>query len=266
MNTILDTLERVLVMSSQEVGQAASHEQTREEVRHISQNTSTRVDLTMQGMTSAIEGWKHQLYAGLMAYGAGTFWAQVPMEEEIAEKELADLGFTYKSKYDKAKRTAHIMVMNKTAIAYESFVSNRDGQDRVDDVATATAMTALLDKLMNNPNMFGAIGVDQFIDMLNKIVRFAGFPRDFKLVNTGQTQGMQEEITGAMQEMAQSIQEQIGQLQEDVQGGFEQVTEKNVQQDEQLQQIATRIRTIFESAQGVAGPAPADEFAAPNAS
>lgn len=259
MNTILDTLERVLVMSSQEVGQAASHEQTREEVRNISANTSTRVTFTMQGISAAIEGWKHQIYAGLMAYGHDTFWAQVPMEEQIDPDALQKLGFTYVSDYNKAQRTAHVQVMNKTAIAYESFASNRDGQDRVDDVATATAMTALLDKMINHADLFGALGVDQVIEMLNKIARFAGFPRDFKLVNTGQTQGMQEQITGAMQEMAQVIQEQIGGMQQEVQEALGVITEKNVEQDESLQGLAQRVNKVLQAAEQIQVPMTAIE-------
>jgi hypothetical protein len=147
-----------------------------------------------------------------------------------------------------------VQVMNKTAIAYEAFVSNRDGQDRVDDIATATAMTGLLDKLINHPDLFGALGVDQVIDMLNKIARFAGFPRDFKLVNTGQTQGMQQQIMQGMQELAAAMDEKMTSLQEDVQGGFEAITTKNTEQDESLQGLAQRINQVLSAAESIQTP------------
>jgi hypothetical protein len=254
MNIILDTLERVLVMSSQEVGQAASHEQTREEVRNISQNTSTRVTFTAIGIDSAVDAWKKQLYAAKMAYGAPSFWAQVPMDQPIDKEVLEKLGFTYAAPYNKTDRKAHVLVKNKSALAYESFASNRDGQDRVDDVATATAMNQFLKETIANPDLFAALGVEQIIQVLNQIAKFAGFPRDFKLINTGQTEGQQQQIMGAMQEMAQALQEQIAKSQEDIQGALGAITEKNVQQDQSLQQLAQRINGFLNEAEKIQTP------------
>jgi hypothetical protein len=254
MNTVLDVLERVLVMSSQEVGQAASHEQTREEVRNISQNTSTRVEFTALGIDAERDAWKKQLYNYLMAYGQGEFWAQVPMEEEIDEETLKKLGFTYQTKYNPKTRNAYVHAENKTAIAYESFASDRDGLDRVDDVQTASAMTAFLDKIIANPNLFAALGVDQIIQMLNQIARFAGFPRDFKLVNTGQTQSQIEEISAALQEMQAAFTEQLSGMSEDIQGALGEVTKKNKEQDVMLKDIVTRINGVLEASAQIQMP------------
>jgi hypothetical protein len=263
MNSILDVLERVLVMSSQEVGQAASHEQTREEVKHISQNTSTRVTFTATGIDTSRDAWKKQLYVYLMAYGQDEFWAQVPMEEPIDEQKLAELGFTYASPYDDKTRKAHIKTLNKTAIAYESFASDRDGMDRVDDVETASAMTAFLEKIMANPDLYAALGVDQIIAILNQIARFAGFPRDFKLVNTGQTQAMRDEIMSAMQEMMGMLQQQIQQGDADIQGALQQITKKNNDQDMNLKDLFTKINKLIGEAQGIPDPMMAEEQTVP---
>lgn len=245
MKVVLDTLERVLVMSAQEVGQSASHEQTREEVRYVAQNTSTRVTFTSQAIDTGRDVMKRQLYNGLMAYGQPQMWAQVPMDQPMSEEDLTALGFTVAGPYDHKNRRQYLKVENKTALAFESFASDRDGQDRVNDAQTAQAMVAMLDKVLNNQNLFPAVGADQCIRILNEICRLLDFPRDFKIVNTGQTQAMMDEIKSALQEVAQQSQQQIGELSEDIRGAVKEITLKNKEQDVTMHDIATKVNLIL---------------------
>jgi hypothetical protein len=234
MRTILDTLERVLVMSAQEVGQSASHEQTREEVKHISQNTNTRVVFTSIAVDISRDTWKHQLYDALMAYGQKSFYAQVAMDSEIKKDDLEKLGFTYKSPYDEKSKKAYLQVTDKkTAIAYESFVSDRDGDDRVNDVETGKNIIALLQQVMAKPEVFAAIGAEQVVELFNYAAKFLGMPRDFKLVNTGQAQDFQQQVQQAIQQLGQAIQS----MQEDIKGALKPIMEKNVEQDQELHKV-----------------------------
>lgn len=186
MKIILDTLERVLVMSSQEVAQAASHEQTREEIRNLQDSTSSRLTFTTTPVDLAGEAWKRQLYSGLMAYGDEAFYAQVPYETPMDKKAIEDLGFTVEddgTETEKMReRKVTVKVKDKTAIAIESFASSRDGNDRVNNVESAVAMATFVRDIANGP--YGpVIGNDQFVRITNEIAKLAGFPRDFKLVN-----------------------------------------------------------------------------------
>lgn len=188
MRVLLDTLERVLVMSSQEVAQAASHEQTREEVRNIKQQSSTRLTFTETPVDLAREAWKRQLYSGQMSYGHKEFYAKVPFETELDKKTIEKLGFTVEdddgmTEDDRYRdRKVTVKVKDRTAVMLESFASSRDGDDRVNNAETATAMATLLRDVVNSP-YGGTIGPDQFIMWANELCRLAGFPRDFKLVN-----------------------------------------------------------------------------------
>jgi len=239
MKTILDTLERVLVMSAQEIGQAASHEQTREEVRHIAANTSTRVTFTNQGVTAAWEAWKKQIYAGLMAYGSKEFYAQVPLETTVTSEQLEKMGFTFKDdSIPTSQGFAHIKG-DKSALMYESFASDRDGDDRVDDVESAKGMLSEFSQLLANPMLSAAIGADQSMKIINYINRFLGFPRDFILVNTGQNspdqlQQMKQYVDQSIQKEGQQVMQTIT---EDVKQAIQQMAQKNQQQDSELQQV-----------------------------
>ena len=90
--SILDILERVLVLSAQEVGAAASHEQTAEEVRSIASYTSNRLQFTISAVDRAAYAWKKQVYDGLMAYGESQFYAQ--LQTPVPREKLERLGFT----------------------------------------------------------------------------------------------------------------------------------------------------------------------------
>lgn len=250
MNIVLDTLERILVMSSQELGQSASHEQTREEVRHIAQNTSTRVEFTATGIAVGLDAWKRQIYHALMASGQMPMWAQVPMDQPIDKATLEKLGFTVAGDWDPKTRKQYLHVENKTALAFESFSSDRDGNDRINDAATAATMIQMLDKIVQNPNLFPAVGADQCINIINQICRFLDFPRDFKIVNTGQTQTMVDEMKGALGELTQQMKQQYGELTQDIQGAMKEMTLKNKEQDVTLHEVTSKVNLILgESAQ-----------------
>lgn len=265
MKVILDTLERVLVMSSQEVGQSASHEQTREEVRLITQNTSTRVTFTGIGVDTAIDSWKKQLYNGLMSYGEMGFYAQVPMENPMDREALEKLGFTAEGKYDEKSRKQYIRG-DRTAVAYESFVSDRDGQDRVNDMESGKIMLQVFSEAIANPMLAPAIGPDQAIKWINFIGRFLGFPRDFKLENTGQTKSSQDQTNQALMQLKQQIDQAVQALSQDVKGALGPIIQTNHAQDVELKQISDQLNQIMGQPGEQQPPSPValdSNFAAP---
>lgn len=195
LKTVLDILERVLVMSSHEVAQAASHEQTREEVRNIAQATSSRLTFTATPVDIEREAWKRQIYAYLMAYGDDDFYGSIPADNEISKEQLAALKFSYVDSDDLNGREKYRRVRaKKSAVAlplYE-FASTRDGEDRTSDRETAGVMATFVRDLMSNPITAQAIGADQAIALANQIAFLAGLDRDFKLRNVGGTPEQQQ--------------------------------------------------------------------------
>ena len=209
LKTILDVLERVLVMSSHEVAQAASHEQTREEVRNIASSTSSRLTFTATPVDIARDAWKRQLYTYLMAYGDEDFYGHIPADNEITAEQLQSLGFAYadpdgmvgKEKFRRvrAKRS-------KLALPLYEFAATRDGEDRTSDREMATVMATFARDLMQNPITAQAIGPDQAIEIANKIAYLAGLPRDFKIRNVG---GSAEQMRAQAQEDLKRVAETV---------------------------------------------------------
>lgn len=186
LKTILDVLERILVMSSHEVAQAASHEQTKEEVKTISGSTTTRLQFTAKPVDIAASAWKRQLYQGLMAYGDDDMWAHLPSDIPLTKEVLNKMGFSYLDTDTSIGRDRFRRVkFNKDAVALDmwQFASTRDDTDRSNDTVTAQGMSAIIKDVMANPMLAQAIGTDQMIDWINAIVRLAGLPRDMKFRN-----------------------------------------------------------------------------------
>lgn len=263
MKVILDTLERVLVMSAQEVGQAASHEQTREEIRHINANTSSRVVFTGVAIDQGIDAWKRQIYNGLMAYGQPDFYAQVAMDQSpesptaaLNKDALEKLGFTAEGKYDE-KRHKQYLKANKTAIAYESFSSDREGDERRNNAEMAQAMVQLLDTAMKYPQIAQSITPDQLIDMVNKIGQMGGLPRDFKLVASGEAKDLQSQIQEVVMQLREYIDQSLQAQQQDTKGALTEIMTKNQEQDQGLQQLNAlmqQLTGVLKGAQGLPTP------------
>ena len=245
LKTILDVLERVLVMSSHEVAQAASHEQTREEVRNIAQSTSSRLQFTATPVDLARDAWKRQLYAGLMAYGDDAMFIHIPSDIPLDKKGLEALGFTFLEKdaqFPPNGNEHYVRVMAKkkhlTAMPLWEFSSTRDGEDRGNDAAMGQVMATLMKDLLANPLTAPAIGAQQAIDIANQIAQLAGLPRDFKLrvMSDGQPdqaaaqQQLQQIIQAVLPEVHQSMQTELQPLLE--------ATKKNSQAIEIMKQQA----------------------------
>lgn len=189
LKTILDVLERVLVMSSQEVAQAASHEQTREEIRNIAQNTSSRQVFTATPVDHARDAWKRQLYLGLMAFGDDDFYAQIPSEIPLSKEVLTKMGFTFQDNDAQspgypARRTHYLRAKiskKMSAIPLWEIASSRDNDDRDNREKMAASLAALVNGLLANPITAPAIGAAQAIELANRIAKLMDIPADITL-------------------------------------------------------------------------------------
>ena len=213
LKTILDILERVLVMSSQEMAQAASHEQTREEIRVVDASKSTRKQFTAKPVAIARESMKRQIYCGLMAFADPFFYSHIPSDLPLTKEVLESMGFTYADPEEhRAPNDRHHRVkveLKKTAIDLWQLASTRDGQDRPNDAAMAQVMAQMALQLLSNPLTAQAIGASQAIMIANQIAQLSGLPRDFKLQDMSSDN--QAAAQQQLQQVSQAVLQQVGQ-------------------------------------------------------
>lgn len=211
---LLKVLERVLVISPQELAQTASHELTAEEVKNINAGKSTRYEFTAGHVDRAVYAWKNLLYAGLMAYAEEDLYARLPLP--VDEASLTKLGFTVEHR-DEQNKSA-LVTGNKSAILIESFSANRDGDLRVNNAQTAQAMTQVLASIAGNPMLSAEVGPKQIIELINEIAQIGGLPRDFRFTPTGEAAKMQaqqqQQAQQAAQQAQQAVQQQAQQIEQ----------------------------------------------------
>ncbi|MGW8178164.1 MAG: hypothetical protein ACWGQW_05255 [bacterium] len=229
---LLDALERVLVFSAQEVGAVAAHEQTAEEVRVIGGAVSNRLQLTSSFIDDAIQAWKKQLYQALMGYGHKEVWGQIPSDPPVDEALMKKIGFTVDE--PGIPGISNTLVKGPlSSLKLEGFSSDREADDRINNVEVAGAMTNVLQFAMQNPVASMAIGADQFIQIINEIARIAGLPRDFKLVvkNRDKIKEIEGGQPSEAQQMMQQMQQTVAQL-------AEELMNKSAEQSAQITQEA----------------------------
>jgi hypothetical protein len=184
MKVVIDMAERVLQFSSQEVAQAATHEQTKAEVNIISGTTTNVLQYTGIPVDGAIKAWGEQLYDAWMNYGDDDFEAQVPADTPLTKEQLKDMGIDLLDEPTNREDQLRVRV-KKSAVALLSFAFVPDNQSRVTDTEAATAMATFVRDLMSNPITGAAVGPEQAISLANQIAKMAGLRLEAKLRNTG---------------------------------------------------------------------------------
>ncbi len=209
LRTVLDLLQRILVLSNAEVAQAASHELRADEARDISSTSSTRLSFTSLAVKVQHDAWKRQAYEALMARGSKDFYVHLPSDIPLSDEALAAMGFTAAEKDTPRtpldRNRAYRVKKDRTAVDLWQFASSRDTEERVSNTKAAVAMAQLLQPLLANPMTAQAIGPDQAIEITNYIARLADAPRDFRLRNIAPGASEEQRKLEAQQQLQQIV-------------------------------------------------------------
>ena len=177
MKVIIDMAERVLQFSSQEVGQQATHEQTKAEVDKIHASTSNIVEYTGVAVDRAMYAEAVQLYEAIMNYGTDEFFVEIPYDSDFDESVLKSMGITSIDINGKAV----VAKVKKSMLRLESFAFIPANRHRTENVMAAQAMALFVRDLLNNQMTAQAIGPTQAIELANQIAKLAGLPLEQKL-------------------------------------------------------------------------------------
>lgn len=256
--TLLDMMERILVMSSQEIGAAAAHEQTAEETRVIQSSTSNRLNFTASYDDDADLAWKKQLYDATMAHGQDEVYAQIEViVNDDVKKTLDDLGFTVEEEGKPEKGTKTLVKGSKTALQYETFASTRATSERINNVALANAMVQLLQVVFSNPPMFAAIGPAQAVKLVNQVIDLTGTYSEFKLEVVPhenpeeKDQRAQQEVGNMLAQLKQVLEKEmsqmVGQAVTPLAEGLQQMAQQIQALGQATQQTAQQVKAVSEA-------------------
>jgi len=237
-NTTISIAERMLGFSPQEIGAAASHEQSATEVAVISQGTSTRLALTGSFIDDGRSARQKRAYDAWLEYSEREISQTLSGMQPLHIKALKDMGFTV----TETPGTDLVKIEgSRELVDIDSFTQTRAPQDRFNDSKVAIAMIQAIQMLMSNQLIVERFGVDFFVRRFNEILEFSGVPGDwrFDLDNAKGAQPSQQQM---MQQVTQFIEQALQKNNQAITGELQQVInstgEHFKQTDQQVSSLA----------------------------
>lgn len=245
-NVVTSLLERTLVISPQEIGAAASHQQSVKEVQLTAVNTTNRLKYTASFTDDAIDAWKRQKYEAMLAHAPEEFLSQVSADIPDLDKHLKELGFDKVEDLPDKKKT---IVKGKTEnLKIEGFVSQREGPDRQDDARTAQAGYLAIQAINQNPLVAQILDPTSILEQLEILARKAGADADFK-IRTNKDAQTSQQLMQAMEHIKAAIFKEVGQ--QIAEPAAKAIAEQKAMNEEQQKAIISQGEQLVQLAQAV---------------
>lgn len=216
LNTIFNVAERALGLSAQDVSAIAAHIQTAEEIRTVSSNSDTRLELPSAMGDDFFDAWKRQALEAMMMYMDEEFAVEVSaVSPEVAKKMKEDFGFVFD---DAAPGQKKVMVKGqKSKLAVDAWLSSREGRMRQNNTELAKVMFQAIAGIAGT-DLAQRIGPEQIVAMWNRGLHLAGIPEDAKwkidpnATSVVEMKAMMEKIQELSKQMIQAASQQAKQV------------------------------------------------------
>ena len=238
--TVLNIMERVLQISAQEAGAAASHQQSKAEILQTGGASTNRVVFTGSGIDEGIDAWKRQLYDAAMAYMDPSITAEISADIPDLQQHLHELGFEVTGTGDNS-----ILVRGeKHRLRLEGFASTSQGEEPNKEKEIAQVIFQVVGTVAGQEDLHKQIGTKNLLALIEQGAKLAGAPRDFKL--RVQVEGKPDsEIPKAILEAIQQAQQATLQAVE------EKIAKPVAQEVASDQQAIQQIQGVLQQLQGI---------------
>lgn len=262
-NTSLSMLERILGMSAQEVGSAASHQQSKKEVEITAGSSSNRLAYTASFIDDGIEAWKRHLVEAIIAYMDGNeVMVDIPPDEfPNLEANLKELGFEFADggPLFGQKKVAVTGTLQRSHLKLVQIVARRSDAARENDAQIGQLMLQSLQSIANSQYLSSIISPQSLLELMERTWKLMGADDDFRLQLNTQSmmanelskmvQQIQQTIMGAVEkEVVQPVAQQIAGLQKSEQQNMQTIAGEVAQ----LQANMAKIQQLI----GMAPPPP----------
>jgi hypothetical protein len=242
LSTALNLMERVLQITAQETGAAASHYQSKEEVVTVRNSGDSRLRFTSSSIDAGRDAWMQQLVEANRAYRDDEVTAQVSDNTPGLDKILFEMGFkiTGDGPYKK------LVVGRKSSIPYVAFARTNVDPSESNDAQAAQAIMQGVQVIASNAEFTAAVGVKRIIKMLEHVVKLTGGPDDYDLTSESPDQQVSpailQQIAPILQQLKQTIEQGIT---ENVAKPAAESAAKQEQEIQQLQETVKQLEGIY---------------------
>ena len=179
-NQLLGIVERMMVLSPQEVGQPAPREISATEVSEMATSVESIYSFVSEGVDEMRSGMKKMIYEHLVACSTSEF--DVPVKNRYSSDTIKNAGFTPSDEdYDQAEPMARNVIGTPASLVHEYLFSSRDGPERSSNMKAAETLTQLMGQILQIPPIIEAVGKRRLFNLMNEIFRKSGAGFDMKL-------------------------------------------------------------------------------------
>ena len=233
--TTLDLLEKVLMMSPQELGQFVTKETNATEVTSVNKTTNALQSFVSEGPDEGRAALKVILYESLMASGEDE--VPTPVVAQFPQSAIKDAGFEILEGEDDTDPESFIVSGIKKQMAHNFVHNSRDGSERTVSVEASKTLYQFVNQILANESLLRMFGWKQVSEMISEVFRLSGSPFVIKL-----PPNLPEGGPGAATPEQQQLQERFDQLLEQMRSMEE--TDSNAQ--ERISEIETSVQTLLD--------------------
>lgn len=168
---LLNLVERLLILSPQELGQPAPREISATEVAEISSTTNSIYSFISEGIDDMRSAAKKLFYEHLVSCSTDKF--TVPISQRYTDQVITDAGFQSQVE-GISEASARNVIGDPTNLIHEYLFTSRDGAERARDTQSAQVLSQTLQGLMQVEGVPQALGKERIFGFLNEIFRLSG--------------------------------------------------------------------------------------------
>lgn len=247
---ILMILERIMMMSPQEQGQAAKHELSATESAVIQNTSQVKFEAISESVNEARSAWKRLMFESGQAYGSDQ--VELWVTQRYPDKVVKAAGFKVVDRdgADEAnlpiQQKGRLILGSKRALVHNYIFTSRDGANRYTDQQAANTLVQAMGTLLP---LVGAqsLGKERIFSVFNTVLRLLGLPNDLLL----RVEPDEDMRVGDAASQPVDMEQRIGAIEQQLQ----QLVGSQGQFQEQVAQLSAAIRQVLDQ-QGLA-PAPA---------
>lgn len=184
MGQLLNTCDRLMILSPNELGQPNPREVAAREVQEIANSVQAIAAFNNEGPREQVAAMKEMIYESLICFASET--VKVPIEGRYTLQTIKKAGFTVPDLSDDEQDNQVVPVKTRIMgslrnLRYDYYFDSRDGAERPQNAKGAQVVQQLLASLLQIPGVAQAMGKKDIYDMANTIIRMSGAPVNFQL-------------------------------------------------------------------------------------
>ena len=179
---LLNLVERLMILSPQELGQAAQREISATEVTEIANSTNTIYSFISEGIDDMRGACKKMLYEHLISCSTTDF--NVPFKQRFTTSSIEKAGFSYEDEQNDDQglipRGRNLIGTPKNLV-HEYLFSARDGAERSRDMQAAQTLATVFQQVIAIPDIAQSMGKERVFTIINEIFRMSGAGHDLNM-------------------------------------------------------------------------------------